>query len=325
MMPALLPKVFRAVSLAAILFSLSLSAATTGEISATVASEQGRIHWSYKGNKLFTYAFASDQFKPYVQSLYTLQGEDVLRDAPADHLHHHGLMYAIRVNGVNFWEEQNQPGRQRPVKLIEHSTGKSEAGLPQASFTQLIHWVRHADRALPDTAPAALLIERRTITVTVDEPRQEIALRWQAEFEAGPAAERAKLEGSDYNGLGLRLPAAWDHVARHSNSEKSPYSKEQRWDLTPARWAAVSNKVKGHDITVTLFGHPGNRGEPRFFSMLDAFAYLAVTQNLSKEPIEYARGEKFRIDYLMLVYTGQPGSEQLERRYGRWLTESAAE
>ena len=32
-------------------------------------------------------------------------GENLLRDAPHDHLHHHALMYGIRVNGVNFWEE----------------------------------------------------------------------------------------------------------------------------------------------------------------------------------------------------------------------------
>ena len=46
------------------------------------------------------YSFAPHKFKPYVQQLCTFRGENVLRDAPRDHLHHHGLMYAIKVNGI---------------------------------------------------------------------------------------------------------------------------------------------------------------------------------------------------------------------------------
>ena len=53
----------------------------------------------YKGQKILVYAFATNQFKPYVRELYTLRGENVTRDAPPDHLHHHGLMYAVYVNG----------------------------------------------------------------------------------------------------------------------------------------------------------------------------------------------------------------------------------
>ncbi len=63
------------------------------------------------------YAFATNQFKPYVRELYTLRGENVLRDAPPDHLHHHGLMYAVWVNGINFWEERGAPGFEQHVEL----------------------------------------------------------------------------------------------------------------------------------------------------------------------------------------------------------------
>ena len=62
---------------------------------------------------LLRYPYRDVPYKPYVQQLYTPNGINVLRDAPHDHLHHHALMYAISVDGVNFWEEQNAPGRQR--------------------------------------------------------------------------------------------------------------------------------------------------------------------------------------------------------------------
>ena len=72
--------------------------------------DQGLLEVRYKGNKLLVYAFATNQYKPYVRELYTLRGENVTRDAPPDHLHHHGLMYAVNINGVNYWEERVTPG-----------------------------------------------------------------------------------------------------------------------------------------------------------------------------------------------------------------------
>ncbi|MDR1382647.1 MAG: PmoA family protein, partial [Planctomycetaceae bacterium] len=54
---------------------------------------------------LAEYRFANVPFKPYIDILRTPSGRNILRDAPYDHLHHHGLMFAIAVNGCNFWEE----------------------------------------------------------------------------------------------------------------------------------------------------------------------------------------------------------------------------
>src|SRR5574342_147613 len=101
---------------------------SNGPLTASVQPERGLIEWQFKGRPLLTYALATNQFKPYVRELRSLRGDNVLRDAPSDHLHHHGLMYAIRVNGVNFWEEINQPGHERHVTLLAHRTGRSPGG-----------------------------------------------------------------------------------------------------------------------------------------------------------------------------------------------------
>ena len=83
---------------------------------------RGELEVRFKGRKLLVYAFATNQFKPYVRELYTLRGENVLRDAAPDHLHHHGLMYAVCVNGINFWEERNAPGIQKHVEMLHVDT-----------------------------------------------------------------------------------------------------------------------------------------------------------------------------------------------------------
>ena len=293
-----------------------------GALTASVQPERGQIEWHFKGRKLLAYAFATNQFKPYVRELFTLRGDAVLRDAPADHRHHHGLMYAIRVNGVNFWEEVNQPGHQRHVKLLAHDTRRSAGGLPQASFTELVHWVPHADRARQDTTPAAFLVERRTLTLTVDEAKEEVALAWHAEFEVGMRTNRLMLHGSDYNGLGLRLPAAWDHVARHENSERAPYPAGGKPGAVPARWGAVSHTIDGRAMHVALFARAsGQAGTNFFFAMTEPFTYLAATQGLDKAPLEYRSGDRFAIDHLVLVYPTARTAAQVEARYQAWVAE----
>ena len=151
------------------------------------------------------YSFAPKQFKPYVKELYTFQGLNVLRDAPHDHLHHHGLMYAIRVNGLNFWEEVSGNGVEKCIETSKPVLGWAEQGgsrLPQASFTQVLHWVSPQDAFLPDTAPVALLIERRTLTLTLNPELQEVALEWKSEFEVGTKTNTVVLTGTKYRRAG---------------------------------------------------------------------------------------------------------------------------
>ena len=50
--------------------------------------------------------------KPYIKELFTPGGVQVLRDAPADHIHHHGVMFAVAADGVTYWTETAQGGRQ---------------------------------------------------------------------------------------------------------------------------------------------------------------------------------------------------------------------
>jgi hypothetical protein len=297
------------------------AAESASPLAITVKADAGLLEIAHRGRTLLVYAFASNQFKPYVKALHSLAGDDVLRDAPADHLHHHGLMYAIRVNGHNFWEETPTAGHEKSVKLLSQGTGRSAGGLPQATFTQLIHWVAHTNRALADTASAALLLERRTLTLTVDEAAQEVALDWHGEFAVGAAP--VQLHGSDYNGLGLRLPQTWDRVAKHQNSENLPYSAAGNRDVIEAKWSAVSHAPEGRAATVALFARPSQTaGTTRFFSMVNPFTYLSVTQGLDQQPLARQPGDKFTLNYRVLVHPAIKSREFLQDRYARWVSGS---
>jgi hypothetical protein len=288
-------------------------------LSLEVNTARSTLEMSLKGQKVLVYAFATNQFKPYVRELYTLRGDNILRDAPPDHAHHHGLMYAITVNGINFWEEKIAPGIEKPVKLLSHRTGETSNGLPQAQFTQLIHWLTPTNRDAADSAAAALLIEQRTVTVTVDEKAQEIAVRWEGAFEVRRNAGRVTLQGTTYHGLGLRLPRSFDQTARFENPADLPYPANKTQTVIGAKWTSVAGAMDGHDINLLMCGHPSNApGNASLFTMAAPFAYLSVTQGLEKAPLEYAAGDKFKLTYLLTVYAEPKSRDFLQQRYERW-------
>jgi hypothetical protein len=292
--------------------------AATSPITIESHSEVGTLEVKYKGQKLLVYAFATNQFKPYVRELYTLCGENVLRDAPPDHLHHHGLMYAVCVNGINFWEEKGEAGVEKHIEML-HEDSWNTNGILAAYFTELIHWLAPSNRASVDSQAAALLVEKRTVSVSVDEKSQEVALFWHSQFQVGEHAGKVILHGPNYDGLGLRLPESFNHVAVFQNSTGMPYSGKNTQNVIPARWTSVTGRMDGRDVMLVLFGRADNpRGDSRFFTMLDPFAYLSATQGLDKQPLEYAPGERFSLFYDLNVYSQAKPPEFINRRSQLW-------
>jgi len=256
---------------------------------------------SWGGRPVMVYSFGSAQYKPYVKELCAWNGVNILRDAPSDHLHHHALMYAVRVNGINFWEEVPGSGIQRVVKTPPPLARRNAAGQPEAVLTQTIHWVAPADAFLPDTTRAALLIEERTLTVAIDESSREVALQWQSEFTAG--TNPVTLSGANYFGLGMRFRKDFDLLAEHLNAGGKPDLSGGKQDVSRHPWGSVEFATGDLPSMVALYGHPDNaRGEPYFFTMKQAFPYLSATQGLDKEPLIYPAGAKFGLKYLVTVY-----------------------
>lgn len=294
-----------------------------GDMKLVLSPTRQEIEVRFKDLPVLRYAMGPTNFKPYVKELRTPGGVNLLLDAPPDHLHHHGLMYAVTVNGTNFWEEQVAPGVQRQLAIPSRIVGATPDGRPRATFTHPLAWLPGSRRDSTNALEDALLLERRTLTLAVDPESRELALYWQAEFAPGPAAERVTLTGTAYHGLGMRFVHDFDLKARHLNSENAPYSAEQKWDVTPARWAATLGRVGEQDVMAAMFAGPHNAGSSRFFSMLNPFAYLSATQGLDTTPLTYQRGERFRLDYLVIVRDDHLGAEALEARYRKWVEELA--
>lgn len=271
----------------------------------------------YNNKRLMIYTYDTSQFKPYVKELYTLDGRNVLLDAPPDHLHHHGLMYAITVNGINFWEESKNPGIEFPVSMTgpETSTGATEG----VKFTHTIHWVSQTNRAKATNQESALLIEKRTLKLSVDKKAREVHLDWTGDFTVPNNIDKVTLTGTDYHGLGIRFPRAFDKTARHFNQKNLPYPTAGKRDLIEAQWAAITTEFENKPLTIAVITHSTVKGRSVFFSMTDPFAYLSATQGINKEPMIYKGGDKFSVRYLIIVSEKELKPSEIEKRMVDWL------
>ena len=264
---------------------------------------------------LLRYSYRDVPFKPYVKELFTPGGVNVLLDAPADHLHHHALMFAVTADGTDFWAEQSAaggPGRQAHQRFDDVRVD-SRDDAPFAGFSQQLDWQN------PQTGQLVLK-EIRTIEICNFAKPKAALLTWQSQFEAPDANESVTLSGSHYQGLGMRFVRSMDLDGEFRNADGKAgvvFRGEER--LVRSRWCAYTAKADGKDVTVAMFDHPGNERHPAtWFMMNKPFAYLSATLALHEQPLKVEPDNPLVLRYGVALWDGRVEDAKIEELYKRW-------
>jgi len=277
-----------------------------------IKADQDKFTISAGQRPVLTYQSVASPQKPYVAEMFSPAGVQVLRDAPADHLHHHGLMFAVGVNGVDFWGEKGATGKQALRGKCEHSTGRI-LQQPGGYLTQTLEW-RDAQNKL-------LLIEDRKVGVApLSQPTPVTLVVWNTNLSAVPEAGKLLLDGHHYYGLGMRFLQSMDTGGRFFNAANEAGEVVRGSErLVPTKWCAYTAKADGKQVTVAIFDHPTNLRYPnKMFTMTPPFAYLSATLNLWKEKYELTTEKTLTLKYAVAVWDGETPTEQVEKLYGQW-------
>ncbi|MCP3920163.1 MAG: c-type cytochrome [bacterium] len=267
---------------------------------------------------LLRYRYSGASHKPYVDVLTTPGGRNVLRDAPADHLHHHGLMLAWRVDGTNFWEESEGSGRELHVEWDElriattrHVSEPGQMPREQAILRQHLEWVG------PTGEP--LLAESRELTIraTIGEDEPHV-LFWHSTFWTPEGSPGVLIEGANYNGLGARFLAAMDRDGHYLNAHAARGVQGTAGEQ--AAWCAYSAPIdEARRATVAMFGARANPRHPtRWFTMDEPFSYLAATLGLDRQPLELGPDDQLSLSYGVAVFDGEVDGRRIDEAYARW-------
>ncbi len=265
------------------------------------------------GHAVLRYAYGHVTFKPYVQELFAPDGRNVARDNVADHIHHHGLMFALAADDIDFWSETEKCGHQRHRGFDDVGVTKRD-GVPWAHFTERIDWTG-------PNSDDALLHETRTIAVPYVEGLPATVVTWESTLEVPQGKEAVTLSGSHYFGLGMRFPKTMDAIGKFFNAEQRDgeiVRGEER--NTPATWCAYTAAPEGKPATVAMFGHPDNVRHPTvWFTMPVPFAYMSATLNLCEEPLKLEAGKPLALKYAVVVWDKEVAPEAIGQVYQRWL------
>ena len=246
-------------------------------------------------------------FKPYVIKLTTPSGVNVLRDAPLDHAHHHGLMFAIKVDGVIFWEEFNPRdyGRQETTSLAQTAAGAD--GRREQKLESTLTWANGVGQPLA--------LEKRTITaIQID---GATVLDWTSVLSLPPGKEKAVLGGNEYHGLGMRFVESMDRGKFFTPVDAG--EKETlhgTYHLTPCRWMAYTSKVGDKPVTLALYDTKDNPRPMLAFTMGGdgkEFAYLSATTNLYREPITLTPEKPITFRYKIALWDGEKTQDDVEK------------
>ncbi len=252
----------------------------------------------------------ADPFKPYLHPLQSPNGHCVSLASPHDHVHHKGLMYALRIPELNFWEERStRPGeavgRERHLAFSAVRESGDEVG-----FTETLSWepadggeaVFDETRTLACRREASGFRWTWTTTLTARRRTRLIHSQW-----SHVAPDRRK---TNYHGLGLRLRREFgggtrnnalqlDHGPLRWNHGPLRFDFETAMGTTPARVTfigAVDGIWPTPRVAVT-FAQAQKNG---LFVMVEPFAFFALgPSNLGERPL--SAGEVLHESYTVTV------------------------
>jgi len=247
--------------------------------------------------------------KPYIAQLFAPGEKPVplLDDSPPDHFHHHGLMFAIGVDGTDFWAEKGFPhtGRQEPVD--------SRAARDGDGFNQRLRWLA--------TDGTRLLDETRRVKVRATGKDADAVhwLDWESVLTPSDGRDAVRLTGSHYFGLGMRFLPAWAGKAEWIWPDVAG-QKVVRGDerLTRGSWCAVRCEIDGRPVTLLMIDHPANPRPALWFTMREPFCYLSATPNLEADPARLKAGETWTLRYGLAVMIGKPDAPALSKLVEQW-------
>lgn len=259
------------------------------------------------------YCFRSVPAKSYAKFLTSPNGINVLRDAPHDHLHHHGLMFAFNVNDTDFWIENETAGRQIHASFQNIDVSVKNKNTI-ATFTDAIDWIEAQSKK-------NILKEKRVLSLTQSE--QVTLLTWHTTLKTPRDIPQVKITGCHYHGLGMRFLQSMDQNGTFMNAANKTgdiFRGTER--LTPAQWCAYHATADGKPVTVAMFDHPNNFQPVTWFTMTQPFSYLSATLKYHKNTYILKSTDVFSLTYGIAVWDGKTEKTIIEQTYRTWLKQT---
>jgi len=247
--------------------------------------------------------------KPYMR-VGLLDGTELTRPWPipvgypkSDHVWHKALWWSWKgINGVNFWEQNQQGSEPVAVKPTLNADGSA-----RIEMTVSYH--------LPDKPPT--VTEKRVIDVSAPDKAGSYLITWQATF-APAGAEPVTFNRNGYGGLAIRMARefcggvakgidAWTFI-----KSVEPAEKRGRGN----RWMAYTGKAQnGRAVCIAMFDHPDNPRYPTQWATRTQYPYLNPAFTAASQDYILQPGKTLKLTYAIGIQAVPADTKALERAW----------
>ena len=253
----------------------------------------------------------------YIHPVYSPTGQEITGDYPADHAHQHAVFFAwtkSKFDGkkTDFWNQAKQLAGVEFRKIANINRAAN-----QVSFS-----AEHAFTVGSGDKRVDALYE--TWTVTVYQTPQDHFL-FDIESVQRCATEKPLiLEEYHYGGMAIRGNAQWlkakdDPGIQPGDLRFLTSEGKDRWlgNHTRPDWVAMSGKLDGQDVSLTVFGSPDNFRAPQHVRLHPHKPYFcfapAVAGKFKIEP-----GRQYVSRYRYLVTSGSVDGDAVAEHWQRY-------
>ena len=243
----------------------------------------------------------------YIHPLFSLDGQVLTDDSPADHLHHHGLFWTwpvVKVRGLNTatWEPKLPRLRQFFVRWLKR----------EAVNDLFLLSVENAWRL--DGKETVAKEEVLMRVHPADKLGRLIDLELTIEAVGGPLELQGTLDqNKGYGGLCLRGAPLLMGAAM--TTDKGPLKEDVVH--APFRWADLSTRELGFAVFVS----PGHPGFPPKWMIRNSYAGLVNVSWPGLTPVVLRPGQPVILSYRLYVHRGAAAAAEVEAVYGAYAAE----
>lgn len=248
------------------------------------------------------------QPKVYFHPLASVDGDVLTNFRPADHPWHHGLWWSWKfINGLNYWEEDPK---------THQSEGVTE--LTAVEFTPSDDFSASAELSISYHPPgeAAVMTERRVLSVTRPDADGRYRIDWTSKFTAGsadvdlgrtplPHQPGGKSYGG-YAGLSLRLVQQAGDWSVTTSDGPSAFTDAHGKAF---RWVDFSSAGPG----VAMFDHPQNLRHPSpwYLHNKSPMSFFSPSP-LFNEPLVLKAGQTVDFQYRVLIHSKPMTADEID-------------
>jgi hypothetical protein len=257
-------------------------------------------------DKLFTcYKFAPSQKYPYFWPVNgPVSGQSVTTESSQPYPHHHSLFFGCdRVNGGNFWQEENKYGQ-----IISQGPKIIEAKGTRIVFVDVCFWQR------PKSKP--IILDTRRIIITA--PNEKLRFI-DFEINLQPLTD-IQIQKTNHSLFSARVvPELSVNSGGTLINAEGKIDEKGTWGVA-SPWCDYAGSRNGVTEGIAILQHPHNRWFPSKWFTRDYGFFSPTPMNWLEDdkPFKLAKSDTLTLRYRVVIHAGDAKTADIEELFKQY-------